>query len=658
MMLIRIFALSCCVLVTTLSPAQAPIMRVVWSVDPNWQEGYALEWLAERPWAWGVEADSTSPLEGWLAARDQGLMVTTHVWANARTIGSEYGYSQRHFLPYSEAVGKLRQVHGDKAIVFSWLEDDSAGVAFPQELLAEDPTTHEAAFDLFEAYLDRSGQRIAASAPHENWAVLGYSTTAHAIARRGADMVLIERTNDDVEDLKTAIAFARGAANQYGTEWGIDLSLWWGTIYGVVHTMPGSLYKRHLYESWFAGARGYRIEGGNILLSQRPESLLARELDQALTELHNIGPGTPDVPVAILLPQDHGWMTPMYYRTNNTAWNYARIPYRQGQRAIDGFFLTAFPGIQYVMDPWPWGAYELDDPPPSPFALSAIVPRFAPDPEDVFFSEPPVPFGTYENRHEARQQFAEQGKDSAPFRAMGDTRWGQCFDVLMAEGPLDALDGYKMVLLLGQIELNDALAQRLTTVAERGGVVMLAAGAAKPEHTELTGLIMTPELRTSRSHQFGGEGEWRPEALRYVPAEIAEGADAEVLARDRGGHALAVSNRKGEGNVITSLVPWFEGPQGRLAGPVKRILDGALADLLPLQWDGPPAAWQSSTRGDARIIVVSNNDGVDASGTMTIGRGAYGRAQDMVTGEALTIAEGKLELSIAPYDVRAILLSP
>jgi hypothetical protein len=53
---------------------------------------------------------------------------------------------------------------------------------------------------------------------------VGFGETSHSYAARGVDLLLIERANDDVGDLSTAVAFGRGAARQYGVAWGIDLS--------------------------------------------------------------------------------------------------------------------------------------------------------------------------------------------------------------------------------------------------------------------------------------------------------------------------------------------------------------------------------------------------------------------------------------------------
>ena len=173
--------------------------------------------------------------------------------------------------------------------------------------------------------------------------------------------------NDDVDDLQTAIAFARGASKQYGCKWGIDLSLWWGVIHGCVQNLEPSFHRRNLFISYFSGTQAYRIEGGGLSLNPgtTTPNKLGEAFDKFFTFASQTHPGQIETPVAIVLPEDNGWITPPYWRTNNEAWNYARIPYRPGDRGIDGFFGAAFPGSVYAMDPFPAGCYGQDNPPAS-----------------------------------------------------------------------------------------------------------------------------------------------------------------------------------------------------------------------------------------------------------------------------------------------------
>ena len=44
------------------------------------------------------------------------------------------------------------------------------------------------------------------------WGRAGFGASAHVMAELGLEMILLERANEDIEDLQTGIAFMRGAA--------------------------------------------------------------------------------------------------------------------------------------------------------------------------------------------------------------------------------------------------------------------------------------------------------------------------------------------------------------------------------------------------------------------------------------------------------------
>jgi hypothetical protein len=237
------------------------------------------------------------------------------------------------------------------------------------------------------------------------WGMCGFAPSTHAFAASGLDWLILERANDDVDDLQTGIAFTRGAARQYGCNWGLDLSLWWGPIYGCVQDLPTSFHKRHLCMGYFSGANAFRIEGGDLFWNHERNRLaaLGDTIQEFVQFARRVAPDKVETPVAVILPEDHGWMTPPYRRIANQAWNYSRIPYRPGDRGIDGFFATAFSASNFAMQPFPFGSYIKNNPPASPFSLSCVTPRFAPSPGDVSTAFDPIPFGRFRDHDKARK---------------------------------------------------------------------------------------------------------------------------------------------------------------------------------------------------------------------------------------------------------------
>jgi hypothetical protein len=74
----------------------------------------------------------------------------------------------------------------------------------------------------------------------------------------------------------------------------------------------------------FSGAKAFRIEGGDLFWDHKNNRLaeLAKTVQDFSEFSKRISPDEPDVPFAIILPEDHGWMTPPYWRISNEAWNY------------------------------------------------------------------------------------------------------------------------------------------------------------------------------------------------------------------------------------------------------------------------------------------------------------------------------------------------
>lgn len=622
-----------------------------------------VEWLASRGWVWGAEIVPGTPDDAVRRLAARGWHVVADLQTHPHTRRRQAEYLGRSVVDPHREIERLSALTNGKVVWQFLMEDDSAGVGFPQVMLAERPASHAQAEALLIRYIQEAASQAEAPVEIQRWAVAGFAPSMHPFAATRADCVILERANDDVDDLQTGIAFARGAARQYGKQWGIDLSLWWGAIYGCVHDLPASLFKRHLFISYFSGARTFRIEGGDLM--RRPGSQQPTRIEQAIAGFarlcRGLDPGEPTVPVAVVLPADHGWMTPAYWRTTNEAWNFARIQYRPGEKAVDGFFSYVFPGSRFAMDPFPFGAYRVDDPPASPFALSCITPRFAPDAASFYSATPPIPFGRFEGREEARRCFYEYEEDPSVYRAMGDSRWGDIFDILTEDVDAAVLRQYKAIILLGHLSLTDHLIRGLRDHVEGGGILVCAAGVVGPGQSELTGLQVVPELRVGRSWRWStGEGTHEP--YRYLPSRDVDGQEVEAFARTASGEPLVVRRRLGRGCVWTCLVPWFEGGDSGICGPARRMWDTILAELSPVQVDGLPVEWVSTKNGNDTWVVIANHDGTPWRGQVRIRTSAMPhKCRELLTGGEIEIgkdAEQVIFLSSVPgYDVRAYQLT-
>ena len=198
-----------------------------------------IRWI-NNTWADGVSVgfpaiyDNVSDLTG--LARGRGLRLAGGIHASLETMQRQLhdsddspdgAYAEAYRRELNDYVAAT-----DGAKPFLWygiVEDDSSGVGFPFEQLAVRPSTHADAWIQYDNYLQRAialakfvvTPSVAAT---PLIAQIGFGETAHAHFARGVALGLIERANDDVGDLNTALAFARGGARQFGAAWGIDLS--------------------------------------------------------------------------------------------------------------------------------------------------------------------------------------------------------------------------------------------------------------------------------------------------------------------------------------------------------------------------------------------------------------------------------------------------
>ncbi len=638
--------------------SQPPRLTVEFQLRP--ENAQILDWLERGGWCWGVASRPETKDEQLVELKRRNLRAVVTVMAHPESRRRQW--NDEWNLPVPEIPNLMARYRRLLGTHFAWeafTEDDSMGVAFSKELLRAQPRTHEAAHALFQGYLARAMEEIRPHADLERWGRCGYASGAHPMAALGLDCVLVERANDDIEDLQTAIAFARGAARQNGCQWGVDFSLWWGVIHGCVQDLPASYHKRNFYLSYFSGASILAVEGGDFLvrLPEITPTLLGQVVDDFGRFTRRIPPGIPDVPVAVMLPKDHGWITPPYWRTGNESWNYARIPYRPGDASLDGFFGTLFPGANFAMDPFPFGAYATNDPPASPFALSAVTPQYAPGPEHVFTAPPPIPFGRFNTRHEARRALEAQRIDPSPWRPLGDSRWGSIVDVLTVGASTEVLQEYPVLILLGPIKLDEALQRTLQRYVHSGGTLVAAAGVLGPEDRDWCGVAMEPELRVGRAWRWGDDPPVS-EPFRHLPARPTH--DAEVLARTPGGDPLVIRSRQGRGSVYVSLLPWFGSGDSPWAKLSLRLADEVIRPVQPVLIDGLPVEWLSTRDLEHRTVVIANHDGQPWRGTVTLRDvpANFRECRELLTGKSVKSHRKSSNqfcvVEVPPYDVRVI----
>lgn len=638
----------------------ADTCRIVFGWSESEASALLLDWMLKGEYTWGVELLHDIPESKISELQKSGLNIVLYQLSHPEIVKRYYTQKKRAIPDVDETVNKYKRATGGKFVWQNILEDESCGVGLSQEFLTIKPATHRKAYEMTDNYFRKSLAATEKYGHLTHWAVAGFANTAHLLAKQPEiDLLTIERANDDVDDLQTGIAFFRGAGRQYNKKWGVDLSLWWGCIYGCVQNLPYLYHKRHLYVSWYSGAEHFRIEGSELFFDKKTNkpTQIVKCLDDFGAFIKTHERGIPEIPVAVILPEDHGWITPPYWRSNNTVWNYARIPYRQGQKALDGFFSSAFPGSNFYMDPFPFGKNKTENPPATPFALSCISPEFAPSAEDVFHAEYPVTFGRFENRRMAKMDLETNQVETSEHRPMGNSRWGDIFDVFTTKVKSDILLRYKVIVLLDQVDLDSTMTTKLKKAMENGATVLCAAGVLTPDHADFTGVEMDPVLRVGTAWSFAGE-KMVNEPFRYFRARLN---DSRSLASASDGYPLFIEKQYGKGKLISCMIPWFEGAPLDLSNAAFQIFDKVISEIQPVRIEGLPLEFLSTKSNNSCNVVLSNNSDQEWKGSVKARLVApeLSKCKELITNLVLKSVRNKsgeteVNLTIPPYEIRVV----
>lgn len=335
------------------------------------------------------------------------------------------------------------------------------------------------------------------------------------------------------------------------------------------------------------------------------------------------------------------------------------FPYRPGDRSMDGLFAAFFPGSTFVMQPWPFGAYAIDDPPASPFALSSVERLCVAKDDHVYRAPPPVPFGRFQDRKQAKRVMNAERMESSPFRPMADSRWGDIIDVLTDQACAEILNQYEVLILGGPIKVAGPLQTKIEAFVKRGGTLVWAAGMARPDHGALTGVTMQPEFRVGRAWT-GPSKDTAHEPYLYFPAVINGQARVEVVTHTHNHAPLIVRNTVGKGTVYTCLSPWYASERAPLSDFALAMLDTVMASVQPITIEGIPVQWCSTRSDKTRTVAIANHSGEtwqgavcikDLSPDLRVCREMRGqKSQIFAVKNGIT----RLDLSIPAYDVAVV----
>ena len=449
----------------------------------------------------------------------------------------------------------------------------------------------------------------------------------------GADMVLLERGNDEVSGITPGLAMVRGAARQRGDRpWGIDLSTWRTltqspTQYDEGGRLTGgwspSWFKRQLYIAFMGGADATLAESADYTTGASSDGL--NPLGDVMRDFANFANvrhpdrGTPFVPMALIQDRDAGF-EPKFgqYAQGDTTW-YGTLPYTEGDTLLSNLLSMAYPGYETH------GA------------------RVAGAPTDVA----------------AYRRALAAGEDPRPWEPLATSTWGESFDVIDTAATLTALQNYRAVFLSQTSAVTGSFRVALEQYVAGGGTVVMTANQLASGDTSFAGVEVTGKRATSTSSRWVDTGATVTEPS-YAYA-VTRPTSATVIATTASGDPLITRNKVGNGFVYTISADYAQDQaRTQILGAVQRLV-GSLQDSYAVaRVDGPPSEYLVNTTDRSVMVTIVNTTGAPWVGRVEFSATA-GVVTDATTDTPLptTMGDGKViaDVTVAPWDVAVVTLS-
>jgi hypothetical protein len=537
-----------------------------------------------------------SGMSRFLASRNVNLMLTLAGAALPGGLSADYIETQRG------ALANLAASLPNNRVIWNLMNewDQSGGSWVPHGRPTYSGLTRAGAYaKLFNYYLntlyplatylqDAPGQR-----PYTLAAITDYSPNTFYVYEMGVDLCLLERSIDELADISTGVAFARGAAGQYNRQWGIDVSTY-RTSNGMAtqfdsqgHLLGGwspSYLKRHYYIAYMSGAQVLRNEATVYYQANgqlNPLGQANKEFaDFALRRHPDVG--RPTVPAALLIDHVSGFDPKHWvYNQSDTVW-YGDIPYSAGDSMINNFLRLAYPNH------WLHGLT-----PGAPFADSAGNPNLA-----------------------GFQKYLAAGGDPRPYEPMTFTRWGDTFDIITNRASLDTMSRYKAIIVLGGVVIDKNLHDALQAWVEAGGVLVVNTSQVTSSEESLAGVTLTRGVRSGSASQWlADSSSYSEPPYRYT---VVKPVTATVLATNGGADPLITSNAVGAGQVILTTPPYLQSnARDQLLAVGTRLFDWLEARFAVVRVAGPPVEYIVNQTANSVIVTLLNHSGSEWNGSVS-----------------------------------------
>ncbi len=453
----------------------------------------------------------------------------------------------------------------------------------------------------------------------------------------GARLVWCERTGT-LGSGQVAAAFMRGAARQYGAYWGMDISGWGGCIDGAcfydsggrqISGLSDSLVLREIITYFYAGANYLHLEStaSSCWIKDRAGGFTLSEFGRKARQfgrhalINHPDRGVPVTPCAIMLEHDHGW-DPRDHRV----WG-GCVEYGPGDLMLDDLFNFLYPGQEDNC----CFAGGLDDP------------------EHV-------------RRRAAAENAAAPGADwrSLEKGVLATSRFGDCFDVVLENCPLEALLQYKILIVAGALQLTGDLQEKLARYAGQGGEVVLNIKHYSRACPAFSGFDPAGRMASYPKFHTAWGNVWDEGPMVVEIVALRAGAEACIEAR-RGYQPTVpavVRHALGKGAVYTTMAPYARKGIGKpMAVHCQDLIAHLVRPHLPVEVSGAPIQFLMTARPPRLTVILINNQAASWSGRIKSRHATlhFASSKDIWTETNLPLTNPmSLDISCGAFDFRVV----
>lgn len=448
----------------------------------------------------------------------------------------------------------------------------------------------------------------------------------------GADMVMVERSIDELSDISTGIAFLRGLSRQYDKPWGIDLSTWrtsnnGATSYDAKGNLIGGWSEnycmRHFYITYMCGANIMQIEAATYFYPDgklNPFGQVCREFAD-FSLVRHMDVGRPAVNTALMLDFYNGFDPKHWLHCQSNAVWYQEIPYSDGDYMINNFLKVVYP------EHWLHGLTT-----------------------GALFNTPKGPDIKQFNKYLA------DGGDPRPYEPMSKTRYGDNLDIIYNNASAGTLAKYKIISLIGGVTIDNTLRQKLEQWVKDGGILMVNAKQVTSADESFLGVKLTSDSGNGTSSKWISDGLVTNEnSFNYTKVNPTT---ATVIANNNGSDALITSNKVGKGEVILTT-PWYlqSTAKDTLLSVGVKLFDKLVERYAIAKIKGAPVEYIINRGAGKTIVTIVNNSGAEWNGTIELKKptGSYTTKEwrsDLAVPNKKSNGKVVITVSVPAYEIR------